>query len=285
MANVSNQGACIPSPVLPFMETSSRRLPITALVVVLDAEGWLPACLPSIRFCDEILVVDIGSTDRSVEIALAYGAKVITHSRVPFAEVLWPDVVPQAKHDWIMRFDPDEVFDERILPELEPALAVQRTGIIRVPYQYYFRRRVLRTTVWGGVRHMNVFFHRSRVDVRPYVHEGLKLGPGRVFASIDQAKRYPIKHYWINDWVQMREKHARYLLSEGPDRLLRGEHFGWFKAMVLTARALGTSLLWRSGWRGGADGWALSFFYAGYVWRSQWSLRGAERAARCCQRL
>jgi glycosyltransferase involved in cell wall biosynthesis len=267
------------------MDDRPHKLPITALVVVLDAERWLPACLPSIRFCDEILVVDIGSKDRSVEIALGHGARVITHARVPFAEVLWPDVVPQAKHDWIMRFDPDEVFDDRICVELQTALSGGWNGIIRVPYQYYFRRQVLSTTIWGGVRHMNVLFHRSRVEVRPFVHGGLKLTPGYVSIEIDKTKLYPVQHYWIDDWTQMREKHARYLLSEGPDRLARGEHFGWFKAIIMTGRALGTSLVWRSGWRGGADGWALSFFYAGYVWRSQWSLRKAERAARCCQRL
>ena len=267
------------------MDNKSQKLPVTALVVVLDAERWLPTCLPSIRFCDEILVVDIGSKDRSVEIALAHGARVVTHARVPFAEVLWPDVVPHAKHDWIMRFDPDEVFDTRVLPELEAALLNRRNGIISVPYQYYFRRKALRTTVWGGVRHMKVFFNRGRVEVRPYVHDGLRLQGGWKSVNIDADKRYPITHYWMDGWVQMREKHARYLLAEGPDRLARGERFRWCTAIALAGRALGTSLVWRSGWLGGADGWRLSFFYAAYVWRSQWSLRRAERAARCCQRL
>lgn len=265
--------------------TPRDKLPITALVVVLDAERWLPACLPSIRFCDEILVVDIGSTDRSAEIASGFGAKVITYSRVPFAEVLWPDVVPQAKHDWIMRFDPDEVFDGRVLPELDAALSSGKNGILQVPYQYYFCGKALHTTVWGGVRHMKVFFNRRRADFRPHVHAGLTLRPGFESVNIDRARKYPIKHYWIESWRQMREKHDRYLLSEGPDRLERGERFSWFKTVALTGRALATSLIWRSGWRGGADGWRLSFFYAGYVWRSQLSLRAAERVARCCQRL
>ena len=58
----------------------SDRAPLSAVLITRDAAAQLDACLASVAFCAEILVVDSGSTDGTVAIAQARGAKVINHA-------------------------------------------------------------------------------------------------------------------------------------------------------------------------------------------------------------
>lgn len=92
-------------------------LPLSAVLITRDAATQLPACLDSLAFCDEILVVDSGSTDGTVELARSHGARVIeTHWRGFGPQKQF--AVEQARHDWVLCIDADE----RVTPELAEAM-------------------------------------------------------------------------------------------------------------------------------------------------------------------
>jgi len=87
---------------------------VSACLIVRDEEERLPGALESVAFCDEIVVVDSGSTDRTIEVARAAGARVVENP--------WPGFGAQrnvaldhATSDWVLEIDADE----RILPELQ----------------------------------------------------------------------------------------------------------------------------------------------------------------------
>lgn len=89
----------------------SERL--SGCIISFNEEDRIQACIESLSFCDEIVVVDSHSTDRTREIAAELGARVIQHD--------WPGHVAQknyatqqAQYDWILSLD----CDERITPEL-----------------------------------------------------------------------------------------------------------------------------------------------------------------------
>ena len=65
------------------------RETVTGLVLTLNGERLLEKCLKSLDFCDELLVVDSGSTDRTREIAQACGARIVVNP--------WPGPVAQFK--------------------------------------------------------------------------------------------------------------------------------------------------------------------------------------------
>lgn len=102
------------------MECYMPRLAVT--IITLNEARDLPDCLRSVSFADDILVVDSGSTDRTVEIAREMGARVIENP--------WPGFAAQrqfamerAQGDWCLVLDADE----RISPELQGAIAVSIT--------------------------------------------------------------------------------------------------------------------------------------------------------------
>jgi len=95
----------------------SGPLPLSLCVITRDAAAQLDDCLASVPFAGEIVVVDSGSRDDTVEIARRRGARVIDHA--------WPGfgaqknfAVGQARHDWVLCLDADE----RLTPELAGAI-------------------------------------------------------------------------------------------------------------------------------------------------------------------
>jgi glycosyltransferase involved in cell wall biosynthesis len=93
-------------------------LPELSLVVITrDAGAQLAACLDSVRFAAETLVVDSGSRDDTVEIARARGARVVEQPWLGFGAQR-RHAVEAAAHDWVLCLDADE----RLSPELASAI-------------------------------------------------------------------------------------------------------------------------------------------------------------------
>lgn len=90
---------------------------LSAVLITLNAGTQLEAALKSLKFCDDIVVVDSHSMDNTAEIAFRFGAKVVQQDWLGFG----PQkrfAVAQAKHDWVLCLDADE----RVTPELERSI-------------------------------------------------------------------------------------------------------------------------------------------------------------------
>ncbi|WP_202635221.1 glycosyltransferase family 2 protein [Rugosibacter aromaticivorans] len=97
------------------------KTPVSAVLVTKNAAHTLPACLASVAFCDEILVVDSGSTDDTAAIALKYGARVI-HSHWRGFGPQKQFAVGEAAHDWVLCIDADERVSDHLRQSLQAVL-------------------------------------------------------------------------------------------------------------------------------------------------------------------
>ncbi len=93
--------------------TSADRQPLSAVLITRNAASQLAECLASLAFCDEILVVDSGSSDDTVGIAKQHGARVIQSEWRGFGPQK-QFAVEQASHDWVLCVDADERVSERL---------------------------------------------------------------------------------------------------------------------------------------------------------------------------
>ena len=123
------------------MNTTSRA-PVSAVLITRNAAAVLDACLESLRFADEIVVVDSASTDSTVEIAQRQGARVVTKEWLGFGRQK-QFAVEQAKHDWVLCLDADERVSAELAASIARALAAPVSPVYRMPRRNRFLGRWL----------------------------------------------------------------------------------------------------------------------------------------------
>lgn len=252
---------------------------LSGVVVSYNEAIRLERCLESLYFCSEIIVVDLGSEDESVEIAAKCGAIVVEHQRVPVVEKVLAKAISYAKNSWIVLLDPDEIFPVQRLGEVMEIITSYRdVGMITVPRRFYIKDKPIFTTAWGKCSPANRIINKERVEIRPLVHAGIVTKQEFRVVNLEyRGETSVIRHYWVDSYSQMFEKHIRYLKYEGEARYIRGERFSWIGWFKGTLDAGWFSLIKCDGVRGGIQGVLLSIFYMVYVSLGLISLRSYQK--------
>ena len=121
----------------------SERLPISAVIITLNAASQLEPCLQSVQFCADIVVVDSGSSDGTHALAERYGARVIQCEWRGFGPQK-QFAVEQACHDWVLCIDADERISPQLQASIGQAMQAPRHQVYRFPRCNRFMGRYLR---------------------------------------------------------------------------------------------------------------------------------------------
>lgn len=122
---------------------AATRQPLSAVIITLNAASQLEACLRSLAFCDEIVVVDAGSRDGTAELAERYGARVIQSEWRGFGRQK-QFAVEQAANDWVLCLDADERVSAPLQASIKAALAAPAHPAFRFARCNRFMGRYLR---------------------------------------------------------------------------------------------------------------------------------------------
>ena len=91
--------------------------PISVVIITLNEEHNIQQCLDSVRLFNEIIIIDSGSTDQTIDIAEKHGAKVMHQDWLGFGPQK-QIAVSHAKNDWVLSIDADEVISEELLANI-----------------------------------------------------------------------------------------------------------------------------------------------------------------------
>lgn len=184
------------------------RPSISAIVLTWNVAHKLRPCLESLDFVDEILVVDSGSDDDTVEIAREYTERILSHT--PYenyaAQSTW--ALEQTEHAWTLICDSDE----RVTPQLrEEILQTLETGpecdAYHLPRQNHFMNREIRHGGWGGDTVVR-FFNKERCRFIPrQVHPELQVDgqTGRLTGALIHE---PYAN--LHEWMERFDRYARW---------------------------------------------------------------------------
>jgi Glycosyl transferase family 2 len=254
------------------MSTSVRRpthlwAPVSAIVTSCNEASLLPRALAGIAFCDELIVVEVGTAVAETAcVAEQFGARFIHHPPVRIAEAARVTVAPQARHDLLLVTDPDEEVPEALawqIIELVPTLPGD-VAAVDAPLQYYFGGKRLRGTTWGGPNRRRLLVRRSAVELTPTIWGGMRLRDGHRVLVLPFSDETAIVHHWASGWSDLVAKHRRYLAQEPTDRAAAGHVTGLRELARTPWRSFRESFISRQGYRDGFTGLGLSIFYAGF---------------------
>lgn len=103
------------------------KIPLSAAIITLDAAAELTACLQSVAFADDIVIVDSGSTDDTLQIAARHGARVVQAPWRGFG-LQKQLAVDSARHDWVLCVDADERVTPELAKSIEAAISTSATA-------------------------------------------------------------------------------------------------------------------------------------------------------------
>ncbi|HJV92388.1 MAG TPA: glycosyltransferase family 2 protein, partial [Azonexus sp.] len=121
----------------------ASRQPLSVAIITLNAVSQLAACLESVRFAEEIVVVDSGSSDGTQALAERYGARVIQQEWLGFGPQK-QFAVQAASHDWVLCLDADERVTPALQAAIEKALGKPSAAAFRFPRCNRFLGRYLK---------------------------------------------------------------------------------------------------------------------------------------------
>ncbi len=201
---------------------------LSVAIVAKNEEKTIGMCIESVKaIADEIIVVDSGSTDRTVEIAKSLGAKVF------FRE--WTDYVDQVNYtltlcsgNWILVLDADEVIDKRLVESINKALKNGDYDCYRLNRKIYYLGKFLSFNE-KRVR----FFRRGKALYEGYVHERVKC-VGRVGELEGNMYHYSYDsiEMHVNKVMSYARKIAQYYCDKGKNVKLYELLFNPFWAFI-----------------------------------------------------
>jgi glycosyltransferase involved in cell wall biosynthesis len=233
---------------------------LSALVVARNEEHHLPGCLEALGFVDEIVVVLDRSTDRSREIALRYGARVI--------EGAWEiegdrrnDGIAACRGRWILEIDADERVTAALAAEIRRVLPTAPPGYFAVRYDNHIGKRLV-THGWGaynGVSQKSCLFAKgAKTWGRQRVHPKIEMiGERRLLEG-------RIDHYVDDSLADTFDRLNRYTTLAAREARASGELPRLLPALRRLPARFFKSYVLRQGYREGAYGLALALFSALY---------------------
>jgi len=240
------------------------------MVVGYNEAKFLEACLSSLWFCEEILYIDLNSTDSSIEIASKYADQIFVRPLAPSGEYIQAQVVQFTKNEWVIFIDPDEKIDISLANQLISNFSNWQNnallGGVYVPWQFYFKKYKLKGTRWGWNSNKIMLVNKFRFDFKPRTHYGRSLRPSfhEDYISFDGLSNV-LHHYWMDSWSIFIGKHMRYLRNEGVDRYNQGKISRGFLNLIITPfKEFAISFFFMRGYRDGLIGFCLSCFWAFY---------------------
>ena len=179
---------------------------LSVVMIAKNAADLLPDCLASVAWADEIVLLDSGSTDNTVEVARAAGAKVYTNTDWQGYGIQRQRAQEYATGDYVLMLDTDE----RITPELQQAiqtvLAAPHPGAVySIARRNYFLGRFMRHSGWYPDRVMRLYEREQYQYNNNLVHESL---------ACDNAQVIPLTgdllHLTCRDFASFQRKQLNY---------------------------------------------------------------------------
>jgi glycosyltransferase involved in cell wall biosynthesis len=236
------------------------RPPISVLLPTYNCAATVRDTLESVKWADEILVVDSYSTDDTLAICSLFGARIIQHEYINSAKQKnW--ALPQCSHEWVLQIDSDEVLSPELRAEMEQVLATAPAEVDA----YRMPRRNLMLGKW--VRHGGVYpDHQIRVIRRDRARWREREVHAHILVSGKiETFRNDLIHLDVLHLFKPLRNLDRYTRYEADELRKNGVKFRWHQLLIRPCGVFVYRYLWLQGFRDGWRGLILAVYWSVYV--------------------
>jgi len=246
---------------------------LSVVMIAKNAADLLPDCLASVDFADEIVLLDSGSSDDTVELARSLGAKVFIDTDWQGFGIQRQRAQSFATGDWILMIDTDE----RVTPALKQALlsvleAPVSGTVYSIARRNYFLGRFMRHSGWYPDRVTRLYTRNEYRYNTSRVHESLNSEGAQIIAL-----QGDLLHLTCRDFASFQRKQLAYATAWAQERHQLGKQTSLAGIFSHTLGALLKTLLLRGGVLDGKQGWLLAVVNAQYTFNKYTELWALNR--------
>jgi glycosyltransferase involved in cell wall biosynthesis len=228
---------------------------ITVTMLTKDNEKTIHRALRSVDSLAEVIIVDTGSTDKTLEIARTFpNVKIYEHAFTGFG-ALKNLAMSYASNDWILSLDSDEVLSDGALKELCET-ELEQHAVYSFPFHNYFNGKWIRWCGWYPDRHIRLYNKSVTSFTASFVHEGIETN------GLEEVRfSHPIDHFSylkIEDFLRKMQSYSSLFAEE--NQYKRGSSM--FKAIFHAQYAFFRTYFLQRGFLGGREGFIISIYNA-----------------------
>ena len=228
---------------------------LSVIIITKNEAANIRACIESVAWADEIIVVDSGSDDGTVEICRELGAQVFVHD--------WPGYGVQknralgyASKDWVLSLDADERVSPALRTEIELATHAGQAAGYAIPRSSSFCGRFIRHSGWSPDYVLRLFRRGQARFSDALVHESVQMQ-----GSAAQLQQ-PLLHYSYQDLEEVLTKLNHYSSAAATMLERRGKQGGLTTAILHGLWAFVRTYFLRAGFLDGREGFMLAVMNA-----------------------
>jgi glycosyltransferase involved in cell wall biosynthesis len=248
---------------------------VSVTVITKNEGGNIAAALESVRWADEVIVVDAESTDDTTAIARRFTDRVFVRAWAGYGDQK-NFAASQASHDWILSLDADERVTPALADEVRAALATDPPcQAYRVPRVTWHFGRWIRSTDWYPDHQLRLYDRRSGRWAGDRVHEALSV-QGAIARLHAELRHFPYRN--LGDHLETID---RYTTSAARQMHEGGRRSGLLQLAAYPPLAFLRNYVARGGFRDGTAGLVVSVLNSYYVflkYAKLWELQRTPHA-------